>query len=84
MENIPQKIELPASKNAYFASDVHLGLFPYEASKKREQLFIQWLNEIKPTAGALFLVGDIFDFWYEYRKVIPKGHARFIGRSCRK
>jgi UDP-2,3-diacylglucosamine hydrolase len=75
-------INLPANKKVYFASDLHLGLYPYEKSAKRERLFVQWLSEIKESAGALFLVGDIFDFWYEYKKVVPKGFVRFLGKLC--
>jgi UDP-2,3-diacylglucosamine hydrolase len=82
MYNQHEKLILPPGKKAYFASDIHLGLFPYEVSTKRERLFVQWLQEIKPTAGALFLVGDIFDFWYEYRKVIAKGFVRVLGKLC--
>lgn len=67
-------------KKVYFASDVHLGLFPKEKSDIREKHFVQWLTEIKNNAQAVFLVGDIFDFWYEYRKVVPRGFIRFLGK----
>src|SRR5512145_248861 len=76
------KIILSPGKKAYFASDIHLGLYPYDVSNKREKVFVQWLDDIKSTAGALFLVGDVFDFWYEYRKVVPKGFVRFLGKIC--
>ncbi|NJK94168.1 MAG: UDP-2,3-diacylglucosamine diphosphatase [Bacteroidales bacterium] len=64
----------------YFASDVHLGLYPREKSEIREKHFVQWLSEIKDSAEAIYLVGDIFDFWYEYRKVVPRGFVRFLGK----
>jgi UDP-2,3-diacylglucosamine hydrolase len=73
---------LPDQKRAYFVSDLHLGLYPYEKSSKRERIFVQWLDQIKKDAGALFLVGDIFDFWYEYRKVASRGFVRFLGKLC--
>ncbi|MCB0754688.1 MAG: UDP-2,3-diacylglucosamine diphosphatase [Flavobacteriales bacterium] len=66
-----------ASKNIYFASDFHLGVPDKEASKVREKLLIHWLDSIADTAEEIYLVGDIFDFWYEYGKVIPKGFVRF-------
>jgi UDP-2,3-diacylglucosamine hydrolase len=66
-----------SSKNIYFASDFHLGVPNTEASKAREKLLIRWLDSIADTAEEIYLVGDIFDFWYEYGKVIPKGFVRF-------
>jgi UDP-2,3-diacylglucosamine hydrolase len=65
------------SKNIYFASDFHLGVPDKESSKAREKLLIRWLDSIADTAEEIYLVGDIFDFWYEYGKVIPKGFVRF-------
>jgi UDP-2,3-diacylglucosamine hydrolase len=75
-------LELPNNKKVYFASDLHLGLYPYNKSAHRERLFVQWLSEIKDSTGALFLVGDVFDFWYEYKKVVSKGFVRFLGKLC--
>jgi UDP-2,3-diacylglucosamine hydrolase len=75
-------IELKPGRKAYFASDVHLGLHPEEKSRMREKLFVQWLSEIKSDAQVLFLLGDIFDFWWEYRKVVPRGFTRFLGKIC--
>ncbi len=69
-------------KKAYFASDVHLGLYPYDRSRERERKFVSWMEEIKKDAGALFLVGDIFDYWYEYKKVTGRGFVRFLGKLC--
>lgn len=76
----PIRIELEAGKKAYFSSDHHFGAPNEEASLKREKLFVQWLNEIKPDCGVLFLVGDLFDFWFEYKYVVPKGFVRVLGK----
>jgi UDP-2,3-diacylglucosamine hydrolase len=76
------KISLGPGKKAYFASDVHLGLYPYEKSRDRERVFVNWLESIKKDAGVLFLVGDIFDYWYEYKKVTARGFVRFLGKLC--
>jgi UDP-2,3-diacylglucosamine hydrolase len=73
-------IELPVNRKAYFASDMHLGLYPYDRSKEREKILVQWLDNISKDADQLFLLGDIFDFWYEYRKVAPRGFVRFLGK----
>jgi len=64
----------------YFASDFHLGSYPMENSKIREQHIISWLDFIKKDASELYLVGDIFDFWFEYSTVVPKGYIRFLGK----
>lgn len=67
-------------KFIYFASDFHLGTPSYTASRERENRIIRWLTEIEPTCSELFLMGDIFDFWFEYKKVIPKGFIRLQGK----
>lgn len=72
-----QKIELTDNQKAYFASDFHLGTPSKEASLEREKKIVRWLDIIKDDAGVLFLVGDIFDFWFEYKHTIPKGFIRF-------
>lgn len=64
----------------YFASDFHLGSPNYEESRKRENRILRWLNTIEPNCAELFLMGDIFDFWFEYQLVIPKGFARLQGK----
>ena len=64
----------------YFVSDVHLGAPALKNNRERELLFAKWLDEIKKDAIALYLVGDIFDFWYEYKKVVPRGFSRILGR----
>ena len=68
------------NKNIYFVSDVHLGAPALKNNRERELLFAKWLDEIKPTTQELFLVGDIFDFWFEYKKVVPRGFSRILGR----
>ncbi|MBI9067568.1 MAG: UDP-2,3-diacylglucosamine diphosphatase [Salinivirgaceae bacterium] len=68
------------NKKIYFASDVHLGHPSLEEGKWREQLFVKWLDDIKNDAQEIFLVGDIFDFWYEYKKVVPRGFTRTLGK----
>jgi len=67
-------------KNIYFASDFHLGAPNYEESLKREKRIVAWLDFIAPTAKEIFLVGDIFDFWFEYKRAIPKGFVRLQGK----
>lgn len=67
-------------KKVYFASDLHLGLPTRKESLPREKMFIKWLDRIKSDASELYLLGDIFDFWFEYHRVVPKGYNRFIGK----
>lgn len=64
----------------YFASDFHLGAPTLVESHKRERLIVTWLDEIKEDAKAIYLVGDIFDFWFEYKTVVPKGFVRLLGK----
>ncbi len=68
------------SKKIYFASDFHLGIPNHEKSIEREKKICKWLDEIKQDASEIYLVGDIFDFWYEYKFTIPKGFTRFLGK----
>jgi len=68
------------TKNIYFISDVHLGLPNHQESLKREIMLVSWLDEILPHTKALYLLGDIFDFWYEYKYVVPKGYVRFLSK----
>jgi UDP-2,3-diacylglucosamine hydrolase len=67
-------------KHIYFASDFHLGAPTYEKSLEREKQIVTWLNSIQSTAKEIFLVGDIFDFWFEYKRAIPKGFVRLQGK----
>jgi len=71
---------LNTPKKIYFASDQHFGAPTSEKSKPREKLFITWLESIKNDAEAIFLLGDLFDFWFEYTKVVPKGFIRVLGK----
>ena len=64
----------------YFASDFHLGVLPKATSRERESKIVAWLDYIKQDAKALYLVGDIFDFWFEYSTVVPRGFVRFLGK----
>ena len=73
-------IELPAGKKVYFASDNHLGAPTMKESRVRELKFVRWLNTVKKDAGVIFLMGDLFDFWFEYKTVIPKGFTRTLGK----
>lgn len=79
MSNTPLEISLEG-KRLYFASDFHLGAPDPESSKLRENKIIRWLDEISDSAAAIFLVGDIFDFWFEYEQVIPKGFLPFLSK----
>ena len=73
---------LPMTKRAkiYFASDQHFGIPDPESSRVREMKFIAWLDEIKQDAQCIFLLGDLFDFWFEYKKVVPRGFVRVLGK----
>ncbi len=69
-----------ATKKIYFASDFHLGAPDYRHSLEREKKIVRWLEQIEKDAGEIYLVGDIFDFWFEYKRVIPKGFVRLQGK----
>lgn len=64
----------------YFASDMHLGSGTTEECRQREREVVAWLDSVAPTARAIFLVGDVFDFWYEYKRVVPQGFTRLLGK----
>jgi UDP-2,3-diacylglucosamine hydrolase len=66
-------------KRIYFASDFHLGVPTREESLVREKRVVAWLNECRTDAEEIFLVGDIFDFWFEYRRAVPRGYTRLLG-----
>ncbi|MDP2089316.1 MAG: UDP-2,3-diacylglucosamine diphosphatase [Flavobacteriaceae bacterium] len=68
------------NRRIYFASDQHFGAPTRMVSLPREEKFIQWLDEIKKDADVLFLLGDLFDFWFEYKTVVPKGFIRVLGK----
>lgn len=71
---------MQAGKKIYFASDQHFGAPTPELSFPREKKFVAWLDSIKADAGVLFLLGDLFDFWFEYKTVVPKGFIRVLGK----
>ena len=73
-------ITLQENKKIYFSSDNHLGLPGKVKSSKREKIFIKWLDTIKNDAQVIFLLGDLFDFWFEFKKVVPKGYTRLFGK----
>jgi len=71
---------MEARKFIYFASDFHLGAGTFEESLQREKKIVRWLNQVvRPNASELYLLGDIFECWFEYKKVIPKGFTRMLG-----
>ena len=74
------QIKVTAGKKVYFSSDNHLGAPDFEASKPREKKFVAWLDTVKEDAAAIFLLGDLFDFWFEYKTVVPKGFVRTLGK----
>ena len=76
----PEQIALPAGRRVYFASDFHLGTLPAAQSLTRERAVVAWLDAIRPDADVIFLVGDVFDFWFEYKRTIPKGFIRLQGK----
>lgn len=67
-------------KKIYFISDFHLGAPTSEESLIRERKICQWLETIKADVSILFILGDVFDFWFEYRHVVPKGYVRILGK----
>lgn len=71
---------LPEGKKIFFASDFHLGVSGEMSSADREKKIVKWLDSIEEESAAIFLVGDIFDFWFEYKYVIPKGFVRLQGK----
>ena len=64
----------------YFLSDAHLGSLAIPHGRMQERRLVRFLDEIKPTAEAIYLLGDMFDFWYEYHHAVPKGYTRFLGK----
>ena len=73
-------IKLNPSKRIYFCSDNHLGSPNRNLSLEREKIFITWLDQIRIDAQAIFFLGDLFDIWFEYKKVVPKGFTRLFGK----
>lgn len=71
---------MTTGKKIYFASDVHLGAPALNNNLQREKLFVKWLNKVKDDAKAIYLMGDIFDFWFEYKRAVPRGFTRVLGK----
>jgi UDP-2,3-diacylglucosamine hydrolase len=67
-------------KKIYFASDAHLGARFHKEPLEVEKRLVRWLDSIKDDAGAIYFLGDMFDYWYEYKYVVPKGFVRFLGK----
>ena len=73
-------MKVTEGKKIYFASDNHLGLPDSKSSLLREKKFVKWLDFIKEDAHSIYLLGDLFDFWFEYKTVVPKGFIRVLGK----
>jgi UDP-2,3-diacylglucosamine hydrolase len=71
---------LSETKKIYFASDFHLGISFDKGDKSREKKIISWMDSIKSDCSELYLVGDLFDVWFEYKRVVPKGYVRFLAK----
>jgi len=75
-------MQIPPDKKVYFLSDFHLGAPDYATSLEREKKIVRFLESIRHDAAVVFIVGDLFDFWYEYRTVVPKGYVRILGKMA--
>jgi UDP-2,3-diacylglucosamine hydrolase len=75
-------MQLLPGKKIYFLSDFHLGAPDYKSSLEREKKIVRFLDTAMQDAAAIFIVGDLFDFWYEYRTVVPKGYVRILGKMA--
>ena len=73
-------MQLPPDKKIFFLSDFHLGSPDAATSLEREKRIVKFLDSIKHQAHSIFIVGDMFDFWYEYKKVVPRGFVRLLGK----
>ncbi len=69
-----------AADKIYFISDFHLGVPNKVSSRKREIMLVKWLDEVSQDASEIYLLGDVFDFWFEYKHVVPKGYVRLLGK----
>lgn len=74
------RIELKEKQKIYFLSDFHLGSPDHASSRERENRIVSWISEHEADMAGLFLLGDIFDYWFEYRFVVPKGFVRLFGK----
>jgi len=78
--NNKYNIAISNNKKVFFVSDHHFGLVGSESSLVREKHFVKWLDAVKTQAEAIFILGDMFDYWYEYKRAIPKGFVRVLGK----
>ncbi|MCX6258340.1 MAG: UDP-2,3-diacylglucosamine diphosphatase [Bacteroidia bacterium] len=72
-------MNLTGNKKLFFASDAHFGFPGFEDSLVREKHFVAWLKSIEDQAAELYLLGDVFDFWFEYKRAVPRGFTRLLG-----
>lgn len=75
-------MQLEPGKKIYFNSDYHLGVPNAEESLKREKKVVAWLEQVRHDAQEIYLMGDLFDFWFEYKYVVPKGFVRLLGKMA--
>lgn len=75
-------MQIPQGKKVYFLSDFHLGVPDHRSSLDRERRIVGFLDQAKEDAAMIFIVGDLFDFWFEYRTVVPKGYVRILGKMA--
>lgn len=68
------------SSKIYFVSDIHLGNRYLQNPMDAEKKLVRWLDKIKSDAAMIYFLGDVFDYWYEYKYVVPRGHVRFLGK----
>ncbi|MBN2698084.1 MAG: UDP-2,3-diacylglucosamine diphosphatase [Bacteroidales bacterium] len=71
---------MPERNHIYFVSDLHLGMETGPEEREREKIFVEWLNTVLCDARAIWFLGDVFDYWFEYRHVVPRGFTRFLGK----
>ena len=71
-----------AQKKTYFVTDAHLGARVFDNRNTHEQKFVRWLDMAKQDADAIYMLGDMFDFWFEYRATVPKGFSRTLGKMA--
>jgi len=71
---------MPEHKKIFFVTDFHFGMPDAESSRVRENKLVRWLDSIAAEAEAIFIMGDMFDFWFEYKRVVPKGYVRLLGK----
>jgi UDP-2,3-diacylglucosamine hydrolase len=73
-------MQIPSGKKIYFISDFHLGVPDHDRSLEREKKIVRWLNQIRSDAAIIYLMGDVFDYWFEYKHAVPKGYVRLLGK----